>query len=148
MQAWEKAKVSTMGLFDFLRSSRRVAQGRSAAEEALRDGKRRAVEDSSWDLHQAAYVGRVDVVRRLLAEGADPNGHHDEAQTGWHCGPTPLSKAICAWTVTADHVTIVELLLAHGARVDDSHFADWSADAMGTREDGRILQLLRDAQVP
>jgi ankyrin repeat protein len=106
----------------------------------------RAVDDASWDLHQAAYLGRLDVVTRLLAEGADPNAHHDPSETGWVCGPTPLNKAIAAWAVTEAHVAIVALLLDRGARVDETHFSDHRADSMGGLNDSRILDLLERAR--
>jgi pSer/pThr/pTyr-binding forkhead associated (FHA) protein len=108
----------------------------------LLSGPGRDVNDPSWNLHEAAYVGRLEVVRRLLDEGADPNGPHDPSEIRWVCGRAPLNKAIVAWNVTPEHVAVVALLLARGARVDDSHFADHAADSCGSPEDLQILELL------
>ncbi|HEY3415377.1 MAG TPA: ankyrin repeat domain-containing protein, partial [Armatimonadota bacterium] len=54
-------------------------------------------------LHLAAYAGRDDVVKFLLAAGADPNAEANMKGT-------PLHLA-----VMGDHVETVKILLAHGA---------------------------------
>ena len=113
------------------------AQRHAASEARARD-----VSDPSWNLHDASYFGRVDVVKHLLDRGADPNQHHDPSSNSWTCGPTPLSKAITAWSVTDAHVEIVALLIRHGARVDDGHMSDFAADAVGSELDQRISALL------
>jgi len=105
------------------------------------DDARRDVADPWWDLHRGAYFGRVDVVRRLLASGADPNEHHAR-DAGWVCGPTPLNKAIVAWRVTAEHVEVVRMLLGAGARVEPHHIDDHRADSTGSLLDAEILALL------
>ncbi|KAL9968227.1 hypothetical protein ACROYT_G026577 [Oculina patagonica] len=57
-------------------------------------------------LHVAAIKGCVETVRKLLAEGADPN-------TKDHAGWTPLHEAC-----NHGYLTITELLLDHGALID------------------------------
>ena len=62
----------------------------------------------------AAETGRLDLVRRLLDGGADPN---EPVASGvldpeWD-GTTPLIAAACG-----DHVDVATWLLAHGAQVD------------------------------
>jgi hypothetical protein len=118
------------------------AAARRAAEQAATERKKgRAADDPSWDLHEAAYFGRLDVAQRLLDSGVDPNTPHQDGR-GWICGKTALSKVICAWHVSAAHVEIAKLLLSRGARVDASHLTDWGADATGSPEDLEILALL------
>ena len=106
----------------------------------------RPIADPWWDLHRAAYHGRVDVVRHLLALGADPNQPHPRGEVTWVCGPTPLNKAISAWAVTSDHVQVVRLLLEAGARVESHHFDDHRADSTGSKNDAEILALLNEHQ--
>jgi ankyrin repeat protein len=62
-------------------------------------------------IHDAAGAGKVEALRRLLAEGADVNGKSDT-------GATPLHAA-AAW----GHRDIAELLLSKGADVDAK---DWN----------------------
>src|SRR4249919_1973402 len=63
--------------------------------------------DPSWTpLHAAAQSGDVDAVRRLLADGADPNAREAGDNT------TPLH-----WAAAAKHVEAVRALLDAGADV-------------------------------
>jgi len=57
------------------------------------------------ELHEAARLGDLATVERLLAAGADPNG--------WPDSSSPLMFA-----AEAGHAAVVALLLAHGAEVE------------------------------
>src|SRR5580692_13058221 len=61
-------------------------------------------------LHDAAWAGEVEIVEYLIRAGADVNARHSEGQS------TPLDYA-----VVMNRVEVVEILLAHGARVDSSN---------------------------
>ena len=79
-----------------------------------------AVADRSADgftpLHLAAYFGKVDAVRALLAAGADANA----VGTGWMRG-TPLHSA-----VSARHRTIAGVLLQAGADANARQEGGWT----------------------
>jgi hypothetical protein len=87
------------------------------------------------DLGTAGYLGRIDVVERLIKEGADP-GRPDQA------GQTPISRTISAWVTTDLHVTCVEVLLAAGAPVLDEHAHRLGTEAVGSAADIQIVQRL------
>jgi hypothetical protein len=87
------------------------------------------------DLGTACYLGRIDVVQRLLAEGADP-ARADES------GMTPIDRAICAWVTTDLHVACVDALLAAGAPATRSHLQSLGGDAVGSAADVQIAQKL------
>jgi hypothetical protein len=87
------------------------------------------------DLGTACYLGRIDVVERLLASGADP-ARPDEA------GLTPIDRAICAWVTTDLHVACVEALLSAGAPPTRSHLRSLGGDAVGSAADIQIAQRL------
>jgi ankyrin repeat protein len=64
--------------------------------------------DNAFPLHFAAERGKLDVVRKLIAHGADPVGAgdvHELEVIGW---------AVCF--AYALHIDVAEYLLAHGAR--------------------------------
>ena len=63
-------------------------------------------------LHHAAWVGEADVVRTLLARGADAR-----ASSGAHF-ETPLAWAVHASQTGADRREVGELLLAAGAELE------------------------------
>ncbi|XP_053872985.1 ankyrin repeat domain-containing protein 49 [Malaclemys terrapin pileata] len=63
-------------------------------------------EDQYTPLHRAAYSGHIDVVRELIAHGADV---HALTVDGW----TPLHSA-CKWNNT----TVASFLLQHGADIN------------------------------
>src|SRR5262249_53939185 len=79
-------------------------------------------------LQVAAEWGRVEVVRELLAHGADPDAP-DDSYDGW----TPLHVAIHRDHGPAQHREVVRLLLEHGAKVD-VHAASAMGDAARIRE--------------
>jgi|CXWL01.1.fsa_nt_gi ankyrin repeat protein len=60
-------------------------------------------------LRRAAEEGDLDETRRLLAGGADPNDFDEIGRTALH------------YATRHEHLAIVALLLAHGARVDARH---------------------------
>ena len=67
------------------------------------DGRHRA-------MALAAQLGHVDIVRRLLDEGEDPNRYNPKAA---HAHTTPLHQAV--WQ---GHTDVVRLLVERGARLD------------------------------
>ncbi len=87
------------------------------------------------DLGTAGYLGRIDVIKRLLAEGADP-GRPDPA------GQTPIDRTISAWVTTDLHVACVEALLAAGAPVTHEHARRLGTEALGTAADIQIVERL------
>jgi ankyrin repeat protein len=76
-------------------------------------------------IHVAAEWGRLDVLRLLLATGADPNVD-SAAYDGW----TPLLCAI-------GKPDVVDLLIEHGARVDA-----WAAAGLGDEE--RLREIIAE----
>lgn len=88
-------------------------------------------------LSAAAQAGAVNAVNRILAKGgaaADPNALGDDATS-------PFTTA-----VVAGNVAIVRAMLAHGAKVDETHLES----AMIESEDGTlpVLDALLTAHVP
>ena len=71
------------------------------------DVHRRDRNDNATALHWAAYGGRVDVAKRLLAAGADIDGEGDEHAVG------VLGWATCFQHV---HTDVADFLLARGAK--------------------------------
>lgn len=76
-------------------------------------------------LEAAASAGAVNAVNRILAKGgpaANPNGDpNSEAE-----GPTPFTSA-----VANGNPTIIRAMIAHGAKVDETHLAT----AMGSEDE-------------
>ncbi|HYF06399.1 MAG TPA: ankyrin repeat domain-containing protein [Acetobacteraceae bacterium] len=66
------------------------------------------------ELHEAAYLGDVSEIRRLLKLGADPN-----RAIAWANAATPLAMA-----AACNHADAVRALVAGGAKVDQT-FAWW-----------------------
>ncbi|XP_004709079.1 ankyrin repeat domain-containing protein 49 [Echinops telfairi] len=87
-------------------------------------------EDEYTPLHRAAYGGHLDIVRELIAQGADV---HAVTVDGW----TPLHSA-CKWNNTS----VASLLLQHDAdinaqtkgRLTPLHFAAGNRDSKDTLE--------------
>lgn len=101
-------------------------------------------------LHEACYLGQVDVVAQLLASGADPNEPADPTGREWIAGaggrPRPLNCVAIAWTMTDNHVEIARLLIEHGAVVDDSVLADHTIEMVGSTADSAFRRLLEAAR--
>ena len=101
-------------------------------------------------LHEACYQGRVDVVVRLLASGADPNQPADPDEREWvSCAgdrPRPLNCVAIAWTMTEHHVEIARLLIEHGAVVDDSMLDDHTIEMVGGPAHSALRSILEAAR--
>lgn len=83
-------------------------------------------------LHRAAYYGLTDLVKLLLAHGADV---HATEEVGW----TPLHYA-----AAMSHPEIVELLLTEGADIDaKDNGGDTPLDAVLLGHDKKTADLLR-----
>jgi ankyrin repeat protein len=106
-------------LFDASRSGDRVAAARVLArspELARVTGPHPIWGGEPTALHVAVENGRADVAALLLETGADPN-HPSDMYDGW----TPMLIA-----ASRESAELVELLRAHGARIDA-----WEASALG-----------------
>jgi len=101
-------------------------------------------------LHEACYLGQVDVVTQLLANGADPNEPADPTERHWIAGadgrPRPLNCVAIAWTMTENHVEIARLLIEHGAVVDDTVLGDHTLESAGSTVDAAFRRLLEVAR--
>tara|TARA_B100000683_G_C12095548_1_gene392902 strand:- start:90 stop:428 length:339 start_codon:yes stop_codon:yes gene_type:complete len=84
------------------------------------------------DIHFACYVGNTDAVRKLLAEGIDPNNHHDPENSTmqWISGPTPLNKVCIALDLTWNHIEVAKLLIENGAKIHPSCHSDLAAEML------------------
>ena len=103
----------------------------------------------NMSLHEACYQGRLDIVARLLANGADPNEPADPTRREWiSCAgnrPKPLNCVAIAWTMTDKHVAIARLLIEHGAVVDDSVLRDHTIEMEGGTADFALRSVLDTA---
>ena len=95
-------------------------------------------------LHEACYQGRLDIVRMLLATGIDPNCRASENERQWISAagnqPKPLNCVAIAWGMMMDHISIAQLLIEHGAVVDETVIRDHEIESAG----GNLDNLLRD----
>lgn len=100
-------------------------------------------------LHEACYQGRLEVVRELLAQGADPNGPADEGGREWiSCAghrPRPLNCVAIASEVTESHLQIARLLIELGAIVDESVLRDHRIEMAGGPHDWSLYRILEAA---
>jgi hypothetical protein len=85
-------------------------------------------------LVEAAAYGRVDVVRRAIADGALDRG------------VLAINAAIAAFVVTDLHVTCVEALYAAGVPFHPSHEATFAAESCGLPNDARLRELMNAAR--
>jgi hypothetical protein len=101
-------------------------------------------------LHEACYQGRIDVVARLLANGADPNEPAAASGREWiSCAgsrPKPLNCVAIAWTMTDHHVAIAKLLIEQGAVVDDTVLDDHLVESMAGPADAALRAVLEAAR--
>jgi ankyrin repeat protein len=101
---------------------------------------------SRMTLHEACYLGRVEVVKQLLDNGADANAPASPTGRQWiSCAgssPRPLNCVAIAWRMTPDHVEVARLLLEHGAIVDDSVLTDHTLEMTGGAADSAFRRLL------
>ncbi len=86
-------------------------------------------------LGSAGWLGRVDVVRAMLARGADPAAPESD-------GITPIDRTICAWVTSDLHVACVEAMLDAGAIPLPSHGTSLRIEAVGDPAGIAISELL------
>ena len=89
----------------------------------------------STALHYAANDGKLDLVRRLIEQGADVNA----SKACWY-------RSVLSWAANNARVDTVEYLLAHGARPDsfDSlHAAAWGGSRRGAGKEREYAATLR-----
>lgn len=102
--------------------------------------------DDQMSLHEACYQGPLEIVAALLAGGADPNEPADAGARAWvSCSgarPRPLNCVAIAWAITANHLEIAKLLIAHGAIVDQSVLKDHNVEMVGGQHDRALQRIL------
>ena len=81
--------------------------------------------EGKFSLHQAAKAGEVEIVKDLLAKGADKNEKNDE---GW----TPLIEA-----VVANHLGVVQCLVEQDVEKDKAN-NDGATALMYAAQEGHI----------
>ncbi len=86
-------------------------------------------------LQTAGFLGRIDVVRTLLAAGISPN----ETSGGRN---TPLDSTLAAWIVTGLHFACVEALLDAGALPTPSTYDVMIIEGVGSEVAIAIAELL------
>jgi hypothetical protein len=87
------------------------------------------------ELGEAGYLGRVDVVRRFLAAGADPNAPEPD-------GVLPICRTLAAWVTTDLHVEVVFALFDAGLIVNRSQIGSLLSETVGSEIDCVLAQLL------
>ncbi|CAD6591643.1 MAG: hypothetical protein ASARMPRED_005519 [Alectoria sarmentosa] len=85
-----------------------------------------------WPLETACRWGRLEVVRVLLAHGADANAYS-------------IDSPLC-WATGAGSAEMVQLLLDHGARVSGGSFGLVGFSPKRVTKDAEILRLLREGR--
>jgi ankyrin repeat protein len=102
------------------------------------------------NLHEACYQGRIDIVSRLLAGGANPNEPAELGERHWiSCAggrPRPLNCVAIAWKVTENHVEIARLLIENGAVVDDSVLDDHTVERVDSATDSALRRIFEAAR--
>ena len=89
----------------------------------------------STALHYAANDGKVRLVRRLIAHGADVNA----SNAHWF-------RSVLAWAANNARLETIRVLLAHGARADSldaMHAAAWGGSARGRGHEPEYADTLR-----
>ena len=89
----------------------------------------------SMALHYAANDGKVRLVRRLIAHGADVNA----ANAQWF-------RSVLAWAANNARLEVIRVLLAHGARpdaLDAMHAAAWGGPDRGRGREPEYADTLR-----
>jgi ankyrin repeat protein len=108
-----------------------------------------AMSDAS-NLHDACYLGRLDLVQALLAAGADPNAPASpKARTWISCAgpnPKPLNCLAIARAMSDTHVAIACLLVARRAVVDDTVLQDHGVESVGSAADQAFRAVLEAAR--
>ena len=66
-------------------------------------------------LHEAAFYGQLEIVKMLLAAGADPVARDSDGITPWDCATMSESRRNSAYLRPASCDAVAELLKAHGA---------------------------------
>jgi len=89
------------------------------------------------ELGEAGYLGRVDVVRGMLAAGADPNAPEPD-------GVKPIRRIVSAWVTTDLHIEVVQALVDAGLVVPSSERSGLFLEVVGTDIDAAIGRLLFD----
>jgi len=100
----------------------------------------------SWTLFEAAHAARPELVKRLLAEGADVNARATGAH-GWDSAAAEPSALNCALIAKAYDVNVaatVGVLIQRGATVDETHHYDFNATSKGGPESQAIYWMLKE----
>jgi hypothetical protein len=89
------------------------------------------------ELGAAGYMGRIDLVHRMLTAGADPNAAEPD-------GVTPLGRTLAAWVTTDLHLAVVVALLDAGLVVRRSELDILFAEVVWNDIDLAIARLLHE----
>jgi hypothetical protein len=100
----------------------------------------------SWTLFDAAHAARPDLVRELIAKGAEVN-RRASSENEWGSSasePTALNCALIAPSYDAQRVATVGVLVQAGASVDETHHLDFKQTAPDGPQSRAIEWLLRE----
>lgn len=86
-------------------------------------------------LETAAAFGRLDVVQAAIAGGAELYGR---------TAGDPIDLAVGAFCVTPLHLALVRRLIAAGVPVHRAHLSTWSREAIGSKLDFELNELLHE----
>jgi hypothetical protein len=103
-------------------------------------------EGRSWTLFDAAHAARADLVRELLAKGADVNRRAPSSEPWGSASPEPtaLNCALLGASYDASRVATIGVLVQAGARVDETHHLDFKQTSPGGPESRAIEWLMRE----